>query len=840
MPKIEKYLEYPQDTRWATDEEIMSPISSTGINIAAPPYATAGLILKSDGKTVYVDGLDHHSMIIGSTGSGKSRLLCMPMIGIMANAGESFIVTDPKEELFKMTSGMAREQGYQVVVLNFRDVSKSDMWNPLLIPYELYHRGDRDHAMSLLNDFVMTLSAADKTQEQFWLQMAQSLILANILLLFEAGEKEQVNMHSLSRMCLDYGRPRNRNALYQLLEYINPDSIAGMNYAGVCVDAEKTQSSIMGVVHSILRVFNTQEELLRMMSDSSFDMRTFGRQKTAVYLIVPDEKSTFHFLVSTFTKQCYEMLIGEAHREEDMRLPVRVNFVLDEFANLPAIPDMPNMISAARSRNIRFHLVIQSMNQLFSKYGRDADTISSNCENWVYLNSKEYDCLEEISKRCGNLLDNRDQLRPLITPSRLQRLDKARGETLIFHGRQYPYISYLADISRYDFKICRPVEIYTGKRGPVSVFHMEELLEELKSGNRPPLFYENDADCTGYKDYVSYENDADDINDAGDANDSNDSNDMNAADDANDSAIKDGKAGSFVDEHLKLFCRRRMELAEASDFSGLLYYLLGTQKEMELLRRKVSQNPEKDETLGKRLEAEEVYRNSYLLVCCSVLAAESAVTAATAAETAVEMTEETAVATEATAEMSAETAVATETAAEMSAETAVNDDCYGNWLSGIYSDTICLMERKRQQMMFYPASSAWQNMAAAAGVAVAFHEAGKGRYGEADTILRYISSYRDCFLTYPGLDMLRQRMQRFLQAVSRKDGMYEMISRISELKQPVSFRKADNDSMAFLYRFRKESEQDRRNMENILEYCRMKYGAFLKKTGEKGGMECRK
>lgn len=586
MPKIEKYLEYPQDTRWATDEEIMSPLSSTKVEITNPPFATAGLILKSNGRTVYVDGMDHHSMILGSTGSGKSRLLCMPMIGIMANAGESFIATDPKGELFKMTSGFAREQGYQVIVLNFRDVSRGDMWNPLLIPYELYQKGNKDQAMSLLNDLVMSLTAADSSQERFWIQMAQSLILANILLLFETGEREEINMHSLSRLCLDYGRPKNQNALYQLLEYMNPDSIAAMNYAGVCVDAEKTQSSIMGVVHSVLRVFSTQEGLLRMMADSTFDMRSFGRRKTAVYLIIPDEKSTFHFLVSTFTKQCYEMLIGEAHKEEDMKLPVRVNFMLDEFANLPTIPDMPNMVSAARSRNIRFHLVIQSMNQLFSKYGHDADTISSNCENWVYLNSKEYDCLEEISKRCGNLLDNRNQIRPLITPSRLQRLNKERGEALIFHGRHYPYITYLADIFQYSFVVCAPADIKPEKRRSGAVFHAERILQELKEGKRERLFYE-DAESRQEKEEVS-------------------------------DWEKLEKTGFSAEKLLRQLRDERLKKASVSN-RQLLFYLLSSKVNMEKIRAAMSADRQLYEELKESYDAEDIYRNTELAACCALL-----------------------------------------------------------------------------------------------------------------------------------------------------------------------------------------------------------------------------
>lgn len=757
MPKIEKYLEYPQDTRWATDEEITSPLSSVKVEIANPPFATAGLILKSDGRNVYVDGLDHHSMILGSTGSGKSRLLCMPMIGIMANAGESFIATDPKGELFKMTSGFASEQGYQVVVLNFRDVSSGDMWNPLLIPYELYQKGNRDQAMSLLNDLVMTLTAADNNQEQFWTQMAQSLILANILLLFETGKREEINMHSLSRLCLDYGRPKGQNALYQLLEHMNPDSIAAMNYAGVCVDAEKTQSSIMGVVHSVLRVFSTQEGLLRMMADSTFDMRSFGRKKTAVYLIIPDEKSTYHFLVSTFTKQCYEMLIGEAHKEEDMKLPIRVNFMLDEFANLPTIPDMPNMISAARSRNIRFHLVIQSMNQLFSKYGHDADTISSNCENWVYLNSKEYDCLEEISKRCGNLLDNRNQVRPLITPSRLQRLDKERGEALIFHGRHYPYITYLADISRYDFQVCMPVDIKKRRYHPGAVFHVDQILQELKEGKRNPLFYENVENRESEKIQIS--------------------------------GLDSSESASFSADHfLKRLCNRRRALSDAS-YQQLLFYLLSSRKEMDQVWKAISMDQQLYEELHERYDAENIYRNTELAACCAVLLGESA--------------------------------------CELS-ESLFSEDEYCSWLKEIYADTIFLMADQQQPFSFYPVNPFRLNAAAAAGVAIAMYEIRKGAFSKAETILRYVSSYRDCFFRYPALSDLLQDCRQLLDAL-RDGGGHDAIAAVLEsLQQPLSFEEKETpeNGIQKLYLRKQESRQDKQFIGAVLKYCEMEYKDF--------------
>ena len=799
MPKIEKYLEYPQDTRWATDDEIMSPLSSVKLDISAPPFKTAGLILKSDGKTVYVDGQDHHSMILGSTGSGKSRLLCMPMIGIMANAGESFIATDPKGELFYMTSGVARAQGYQVVVLNFRDVSRGDMWNPLSIPYELYQKGDKDYAMSLLNDFVMSLAAADCTGEQFWSQMAQSLILANILLLFETGKREEINMYSLSRLCLDYGQPKRQNAIYQLQRYMNPDSIAAMNYAGVCVDAEKTQSSIMSVVHSILRVFNTQEGLLRMMSDNTFDMRSFGRKKTAVYLIVPDEKRTFHFLVSTFIKQCYEMLIGEAHKEADLKLPVRVNFVLDEFANLPAIPDMPSMISAARSRNIRFHLVIQSMSQLSGKYGCDAETISSNCENWVYLNSREYDCLEEISRRCGNLVDNRDQLRPLITPARLQRLDKSRGESLIFHGRHYPYISYLADISRYSFPVCEPVELKVGKWSPAAVFHVHEILQQLKSGKRYPLFYRESSGLhrsqlqeTRLENVHGnfYENSYGSLQENADGNLYGKVCQEPVVPDflrKNDKKFLDGNQNLREEELLSRLYRERMELAKGGNPDHLLYYLLGTQEEMKFIQNKILSDEVIHERLADRLEAENGYRYSVLAACCAVLAA-----------------------------------------------TAQNQDkteFYVNWLMGIYTDTVSCLSDTGQILLFYPASAASQDAVILAGLAFSCRNILRGRYAAAKRILGFINVYRDFFYRYPGLGVLLQDLMQFLQALYDGAEKIRVLNCLQELKKPVSFQKAEESNLDW-YRKKQESGQDKQMRLCVLGFCQAEFEYFQKQMEE--------
>lgn len=493
--RYERYQAPYEESRWAEPEEIMA--DTVPIEIDKPPYQTAGIPLLSDGRVAYVDHLDHHTLLFGATGSKKSRLFVMPMIQMMANAGESYVVTDPKGELYQQTAGTAKANGFKVLAVNFRDFTHSHRWNPLRIPYELYKNGQKDDAIGMLNDLLASISSEsmEKTKDIFWIQQANSLALALLLILFETGKPEEINMGSFVRMCGEYGKPINSNKLYEIASYINPESVAGMNLSGVVISAEKTKDSIMSSLHAMIRIFAIQKKLISMMADSDFDMRSVGREKTAVYVIIPDEKSTYHFLATLFIKQCYETMIQEAQLMPDIQLPRRVNFVLDEFANIPAIPDMDAMITAARSRNMRFFLVVQSFHQLEKLYGENARTLTSNCENWIYLNSKEFDHLTEISNLCGNVYTTGGQTRPLIAPSQLLHLSKKKGEALILAARHYPLLTEMPDISEYAFPYApAPAFPENGEKIRVPMFDLGMLARELESGMRDELFYEEEEE----------------------------------------------------------------------------------------------------------------------------------------------------------------------------------------------------------------------------------------------------------------------------------------------------------------------------------------------------------
>lgn len=483
--KYGRYLNTNQETRWATPEEIRC--SSSKINLSDATYGAAGLPLLTNGNEAYVDDSDTHTLIFGATGSKKTRLFCMPLLNILARKGESFVATDPKGELYKRTASEMEKNGYRIVVLDFRSIGQGDMWNPLAIPYELYHSGQRDEAVSMLNDLVTTVSAPiyQNSKDLFWAEMASSFALANLLLLLECGKKEEVNMASLARMCaID-----NEEMMMDLSRRISSETIAGMNFNGVFAAGEKTRQSIYATLFGMIRIFNTQRNLTTMLSGNTVDIRSFGYEKTAVYVIAPDEKTTYHFLVTTFLKQVYEVMIAEAQSCENMKLPIRVNFLLDEFCNLPKIPDMPSMISASRSRNMRFFLIAQSLHQLQGKYGEDAHTIKGNCDNWVFLASRELALLNEISELCGTLYNHENQQRRLISVSELQRLSKERGEALIIHERQYPIITEITDIDDYEaFKDYYDVPIKAFELPRVSVFSVHRLLDDVVERKRPIPF----------------------------------------------------------------------------------------------------------------------------------------------------------------------------------------------------------------------------------------------------------------------------------------------------------------------------------------------------------------
>lgn len=465
--------------RWATEEEFKKDL--TEVSLEDCSVEQSGIPLLCSDTAAYVDTSDSHSLIIGSSGSKKTRLFILPSIYSLAKAGESMVITDPKAELYERTSGYLKKKGYKVFCVNFRDESVNNAWNPLEAPLKFFKQGKFDLSVGLLNDFAsISIPRDTRNVDPYWDDSARSAFMGLLLVLFLLAEDEaEVNIRSVLRLraTIFKNNKQGNNTLRRIVELAGVDSLVTAYLSGINIAPEKTFGSILSVLDNHLMKFIIRPSLTDMMCHNDIRFGDIGREKTAIYLVMPDEKETYHGLISVFIQQCYESLIFEAQKCAKKTLPIRVNFLLDEFSSLPQMKEFPSMIAAARSRNIRFNIVVQSEKQLRARYSEEADTIKGNCNNWIYLYSREFPTLVEISNLCGSQKSGK----PLVTTSRLQRLDKEKGEALIMHGRKYPFMSLLKDVNEYDQD--KPLPTYHEKHAPDDIIKLFDIITYINTMN---------------------------------------------------------------------------------------------------------------------------------------------------------------------------------------------------------------------------------------------------------------------------------------------------------------------------------------------------------------------
>lgn len=486
--------------RFAKEDEYKKYKDVEPVELNAKEATTAGFPLVYDKKKnlVYVDNGEAHSLVIGATGSGKTQMVINPLVNILAKKGESMIISDPKGEIYEKNGEMLRELGYDVIVVNFRDPQKGSCWNPYTLPYKYYKEGNQDKANELLNDMAINIATDEKADDPFWTNSAADYLTGLSLGMFEDAPEDEISISTVNLM-MTVGDEKVGSSTY-IKEYFkmkDPASPAAINALGTINAPQETKNSIDSVLKQKIKVFAVTQNLAEMLSRSDFDMETIGERKTAVFMIIQDEKTTYHALATIFVKQCYESLIAVAQRHGG-QLPVRTNFLLDEFANMPKFKDITTMITAARSRQIRMTMIIQNFAQLKQVYGNeDAETIRGNCGNILYLLTGELSALEEISKLCGDKIvkvgkDKKEETRPLITVTELQRFKQ--DEVLVLKHRLPPLRTKFLPFWNTDFGYGKnnadvpPAEIISHEQRKIKLFDIREFVNKKKEEKRKELF----------------------------------------------------------------------------------------------------------------------------------------------------------------------------------------------------------------------------------------------------------------------------------------------------------------------------------------------------------------
>ena len=435
-------------SKWLDEKGLKKARGIKPVLIDSETADAGGIPLLYDRKRMWVDDGEGHSLIMGSSGSGKTQMIVFPLVKALARHDESMIITDPKGEIYEGTSKMLKEKGYNVVLLNFRNPQNGSGWNPLHLPYQYYKNGNSDKANELVDDLAVNIlyDEAAQGQDPFWEKTSADYFSGLCLALFEDAKEEEINLNSINMFTTAGEEKSGPNTTY-VQEYFNTkdrSSPAYVSASSTLIAPNDTKGSILSVFKQKLRLFASRENMSEMLSHSDFNFEDIGRQKTAVFIVIQDEKTTYHSLVTIFVKQCYETLVDYAQKCGG-KLPYRTNFILDEFANMPPLKDVETMVSAARSRNMRFTFIIQNFAQLTGKYGKETgDTIRGNCTNTIYLISTELAALEEISKLCGEIKvktgkgdKEKEETRPLVTVSDLQKMPF--GEIILLRQRLNPF-----------------------------------------------------------------------------------------------------------------------------------------------------------------------------------------------------------------------------------------------------------------------------------------------------------------------------------------------------------------------------------------------------------------
>lgn len=486
-------------SRWCKEKEIIASKNVEVISIHDATTKAAGVPLLYKNDKIYVDNGENHTLVIGATGSGKTQTVIFPTVKILAKKRESMIITDPKGEIYEETANMLKTLGYNVILLNFRDPQNGNSWNPMDLPYKLYKDGNRDKAIELLDDLAFNILYDENNKsDPFWETTSADYFSGVGLGLFEDAKPNEININSIS-LATSVGEDKFGGSTY-IKEYFqgkDPRSSAYIKANSTVMAANETKQSILAVFRQKIQLFASRENLSEMLSHSDIDLRSIGERPTIVYIVIQDEKKTYHSLVTVLLKQIYETLISVA-QEHGGKLPVRTNFLLDEFANMPPLKDVTTMITAARSRQIRFTMIIQNFAQLEQVYGKEqAETLRGNCGNMIYLVTTELKALEEISKMCGEVKSKKDDKTastPLVTVTDLQKMKE--NEVIIMRLRMSPFKTkftpnYAINWGRKYPKAKYPVR----EKQEVHTFDIKEFVKNEKK--RKLLEMMNAADADG-------------------------------------------------------------------------------------------------------------------------------------------------------------------------------------------------------------------------------------------------------------------------------------------------------------------------------------------------------
>ena len=352
------------------------------------------------GMDGYITQRNMNILVIGGSGSGKTRYFCKPGL---YSANCSYLVTDPKGELLKAAGGLLLSLGYEVRVFNLIDPEQSDCYNPFV-----YVREEKD-VLSLIDNLIKNTTPRNaSSNDPFWEKAEVALDSALMLYLIHEAPQDEQNFETMLYM-MNFADVREEDEqyrspldmLFRALEEEQPAHVAVKQYKVFKQAAGKTAKSILVTAAVRLAAFNIPQ-YAAMTSMDEMDFGSLGERKRAIFCVIPVNDSSMNYLVGMLYTQCFQELYRRADLKYNGRLPVPVRVIQDEWANVAQPESYPKILATCRSYNIGLNIIVQNVQQIKALYEKEHESIIGNCDTLLFLGGgNEPASLEFIVKLLG-------------------------------------------------------------------------------------------------------------------------------------------------------------------------------------------------------------------------------------------------------------------------------------------------------------------------------------------------------------------------------------------------------------------------------------------------------
>lgn len=415
------------------------------------------------GLDVYRHRRNLNVLAVGGSGAGKSRNFAIP--NIMQCSG-SMVITDPKAELLRKTGGLLKRKGYEVRVFDLINPDTSFCYNPFQ-----YVHDDKDVLRLIASLIKNTTPKGSQSQDPFWAKSETALLQALMLYLLHEAPIEEQNFSMIMEMLgsaqvkeedEDYESPLD--ILFERLEMRDPESIAVKQYQIYKQAAGKTAKTILVSVGVRLADFNLQQ-IANLTSTDELDLAGIGEKKVALFCCIPDADTSLNYLVGMIYSQLFQTLYYVADRKYGGNLPVPVNCIMDEWANVALPDDFEKILATMRSRGISCSIIVQNMSQIKALFKDSHESLVGNCDEFLYLGGNEKETHKYVSELLGKATIDTNtygqtkgksgsystnfQLsgRELLMPDEVRMLDNA--DALLFIRGERPVLDKKYDLMKH-------------------------------------------------------------------------------------------------------------------------------------------------------------------------------------------------------------------------------------------------------------------------------------------------------------------------------------------------------------------------------------------------------